>query len=110
MVLMALVGGVRSLFGPLLGAVLVGVALEYFKLEFGDSQFHLVATGLLLAAVVLFMPDGVIPALSNAVKARSGGGETSIREMTAEELAQERADAEAAASTAPAASKQEVRR
>jgi branched-chain amino acid transport system permease protein len=86
MVLMALLGGVRSLFGPLLGALVVGFALEYFKLNFGDSQFHLVATGLLLALVVLFMPDGVIPAAVALVKRIRGGGETSIREMTAEEL------------------------
>ena len=38
MVLMALLGGVRSLFGPLLGALVVGFALEYFKLEFGDPS------------------------------------------------------------------------
>ena len=31
MVLMSLLGGIRSLFGPLLGAVIVGYALEYFK-------------------------------------------------------------------------------
>jgi branched-chain amino acid transport system permease protein len=86
MVLMSLLGGVRSLFGPLLGALVVGVALEYFKLNFGDSQFHLVATGLLLALVVLFMPDGVIPAATALAKRMRGGGETSIREMTAEDL------------------------
>lgn len=108
MVLMALVGGVRHLFGPLLGAVLVGVALEYFKLEFGETQFHLVATGLLLALVVLFMPDGVIPAVRNLVTLRTRRGETSIRELTAEELAQERVElATAAAVTAP--DPQEVR-
>jgi branched-chain amino acid transport system permease protein len=86
MVLMSLLGGVRSLFGPLLGALVVGFALEYFKLNLGDSQAHLVATGLLLGIVVLFMPDGVIPAVTDLVKRIRGGGETSIREMTAEDL------------------------
>ncbi len=62
MVLMSLLGGIRSLFGPLLGAVIVGYAVEYFKNQYGDSQFHLVAMGLLLGLVVLFMPDGIIPA------------------------------------------------
>ena len=74
MVLMSLLGGVRSLFGPLLGALVVGFALEYFKLNLGDSQAHLVATGLLLAVVVLFMPDGVIPAATALVKRIRGGG------------------------------------
>lgn len=82
MVLMALLGGVRHLFGPALGALIVGVALEYFKLELGDTQFHLVATGLLLAVVVLFMPDGIIPALV----ARFAPQRSSIREISAAEL------------------------
>lgn len=85
MVLMALLGGVRHLFGPLLGAVIVGSALEYFKLEFGDTQFHLIATGLLLAIVVLFMPDGIIPAGTKLV-GRLKPEASSIREMTAAEL------------------------
>ena len=50
MVLMSLLGGIRSLFGPLLGAVIVGYAVEYFKNQYGDTQFHLVAMGLLLGA------------------------------------------------------------
>lgn len=85
MVLMALLGGVRHLFGPLLGALIVGSALEYFKLEFGDTQFHLIATGLLLAIVVLFMPDGIIPACTKLV-GRLKPEASSIREMTAAEL------------------------
>jgi branched-chain amino acid transport system permease protein len=85
MVLMALLGGVRHLFGPLLGALIVGWALEWFKLEYGDTPLHLVATGLLLGVVVMFMPDGVIPALSGLL-ARFKPGEASIREVTAAEL------------------------
>lgn len=85
MVLMALLGGVRHVFGPLLGAVVVGVAIEYFKLEFGDTQFHLIATGLLLGIVVLFMPDGVIPAIISVAK-RFRPQESSIREVSAADL------------------------
>ena len=46
MVLMSLLGGIRSLFGPVVGAVIVGYALEFFKNQYGDTQFHLVALGL----------------------------------------------------------------
>lgn len=84
MVLMALLGGVRNLFGPLLGAVVVGFALEYFKLEFGDTQFHLIATGILLGVVVLFMPDGIIPAVKGLFSRSSA--QASIREVTAGDL------------------------
>ncbi|MEN5074779.1 branched-chain amino acid ABC transporter permease [Isoptericola cucumis] len=85
MVLMALLGGVRHLFGPALGALIVGSGLEYFKLEFGDTQLHLVATALLLGLVVLFMPDGIIPAVRALLK-RFGPEDSSIREVTAAEL------------------------
>ncbi|MDG4825424.1 branched-chain amino acid ABC transporter permease [Asanoa sp. WMMD1127] len=90
MVLMALLGGVRNLFGPLVGALLVGSALEYFKVEFGNTPLHLVATGVLLALVVLFMPDGVLPALSTLLHRFSGRTDSSIREVTAAELAAQR--------------------
>ncbi len=85
MVLMSLLGGIRSLFGPLLGAVIVGYAVEVFKAQYGDTQFHLVATGLLLGLVVLFMPDGIIPALTSLVN-RFRPQAASIREMTAADL------------------------
>ncbi|MEV4198446.1 branched-chain amino acid ABC transporter permease [Micromonospora globbae] len=89
MVLMALLGGVRTLFGPLLGALVVGTALEYFKVEYGNTPLHLVATGLLLALVVLFMPDGVLPALAAGLD-RFRPAQQSIREVTAAELREQR--------------------
>ena len=89
MVLMSLLGGIRSLFGPLLGAVIVGYAVEYFKNQYGDTQFHLVAMGLLLGLVVLFMPDGIIPAATNLVE-RFRPQKASIREVSQAELAEQR--------------------
>ncbi|WP_243709586.1 branched-chain amino acid ABC transporter permease [Micromonospora sp. 15K316] len=95
LVLMALLGGVRSLFGPLLGALVVGTALEYFKVEYGSTPLHLVATGLLLAVVVLFMPDGVLPAVAAGID-RFRPAQQSIREVTAAELREQRAGGAAA--------------
>lgn len=86
LVLMSLLGGVRHLFGPLLGALVVGYALEYFKLEYGNTPLHLAATGLLLGVVVMFMPDGVIPAVQALFDRVFRRGGSSIRELTAAEL------------------------
>lgn len=86
-VLMALLGGARNVFGPVIGAVVVGVGLEFFKVNFGDTQFHLVAVAMLLGIVVLFMPDGVIPAAVALVR-RFGPQAVSIRELSAAELAE----------------------
>jgi branched-chain amino acid transport system permease protein len=82
MVLMSLLGGVRHLLGPALGAVVVVPATEYFLVQLGETQIHLVATGLLLAIVVLVMPDGIIPAMS-ALRRRRGPPAASIRERPA---------------------------
>ncbi|WP_127542455.1 branched-chain amino acid ABC transporter permease [Actinoplanes sp. OR16] len=90
LVLMALLGGVRQLFGPVTGAIIVGVALEYFKVEYGDTPLHLVATGLLLALVVLFMPDGILPAIGDLWKRFDRTERSSIREVTAAELREQR--------------------
>ncbi len=89
MVLMSLLGGIRSLLGPFLGAVIVGYAVEFFKNQYGDTQFHLVAMGLLLGVVVLFMPDGIIPAVSQLID-RFRPQAASIREVSAGELAEQR--------------------
>ncbi|HEY8454877.1 MAG TPA: branched-chain amino acid ABC transporter permease [Actinopolymorphaceae bacterium] len=89
-VLMSLLGGVRHLFGPLLGAVVVGVALEYFKVAYGDTPLHLVASGLLLGVVVMFMPDGVIPTVAGLARRFLHPPEASIREVSAAELEEAR--------------------
>jgi branched-chain amino acid transport system permease protein len=81
LVLMALLGGVRHLFGPLLGALVVGGGLEYARFEYGDTPLHLVASGLLLAVVVMFMPDGVIPAARELMARLFGPVQASIREQ-----------------------------
>jgi branched-chain amino acid transport system permease protein len=94
LVLMALLGGVRHLFGPLLGALIVGGGLEYSRFAYGDTPLHLVASGLLLAVVVLFVPDGVIPAITQLVTRLVAPTQLSIREESAAEL-RERARHEA---------------
>ncbi len=91
LVLMALLGGVRTLYGPLIGALVVGIALEYFKTEFGNTPLHLVATGVLLAVVVLVMPDGVLPAIAAQLRRFRKTRQSSIREVTAAELRDQRA-------------------
>jgi branched-chain amino acid transport system permease protein len=85
MVIMALLGGVRHLFGPTVGALIVAPASEYFLTRFGETQIHIVFSGVLLGIVVLFMPDGIIPKV-RALLRRFGPVSSSIREETQQEL------------------------
>ena len=67
MILMSLLGGTRTLLGPALGALLIIPGREYLIGEYGGTQLHVVLTGLLLAVVVLLLPEGIIPSLGNLV-------------------------------------------
>ncbi len=81
MVLMSLLGGVRYLLGPTLGAFIIAPSTEYFLSAYGGTQLHVVLSGLLLAVVVLAMPDGIIPAVRQLLD-RRGPPAASIREET----------------------------
>ncbi len=54
---MALVGGVYSTIGPVVGAVLLGIVSEYLKLIMPYG--HLIVYGIIIVLVVLFMPQGI---------------------------------------------------
>jgi len=56
-VLMAIVGGLGTVAGPLLGAVLLKLSSEIFRNEF--AQANLLIYGALLILIILFMPDGL---------------------------------------------------
>ena len=63
-VLMAFLGGRNTLWGPIVGAVLVGPAQQYFAYRFGASQLYLIAYAALFLLVIYLLPDGVIPSAS----------------------------------------------
>jgi branched-chain amino acid transport system permease protein len=58
----AIVGGIGTLFGPLLGAAFLVPVAELVRTTFGQSYagVHLVVYGAVLIAVILFAPDGFI--------------------------------------------------
>ncbi|MGA2764700.1 MAG: branched-chain amino acid ABC transporter permease [Spirochaetia bacterium] len=54
---MALLGGTYSTPGPVIGAVLLGVASEYLKLKIPYG--HLVVYGIIIVLVILLLPQGL---------------------------------------------------
>lgn len=63
---MALLGGIHSTVGPILGAILLGLAAEWLKLQIPYG--HLVVYGLIIIIVVLFMPQGLLGLARKAIK------------------------------------------
>jgi branched-chain amino acid transport system permease protein len=57
---MALLGGIHSTWGPVIGALLLGVMGEYLKLQIPYG--HLLVYGGIIVLVTLFLPKGVVGA------------------------------------------------
>jgi branched-chain amino acid transport system permease protein len=60
MLMMVALGGKGTVIGPLLGAVVVGFALEYLRFI---NEVRLSVFGILLILVVMFLPDGAVSLL-----------------------------------------------
>ncbi|MGH2448360.1 MAG: branched-chain amino acid ABC transporter permease [Chloroflexota bacterium] len=63
MALMVFAGGLGTLFGPVLGAIVIETAQQYFAFTYGSSGLYLVLYGALFLVIILLMPQGVIPSL-----------------------------------------------
>jgi branched-chain amino acid transport system permease protein len=57
----AIIGGIGTIFGPLIGACVLQSISEIFRVIFGDmGSVPLIAYGLILMLVIIFMPKGII--------------------------------------------------
>ena len=62
--LMAFLGGLGTISGPLLGALLLEPAQQYLTIAVGQSGLNLVVEGLVFLLVILLLPEGIVPAAS----------------------------------------------
>ena len=60
MVVMALLGGLGTVLGPIIGASLLYVSNRVFWVIWGDTSFYLVLLGLAICSVILFLPEGLV--------------------------------------------------
>ncbi len=70
LVLAALVGGRGTLWGPVIGGFIVWIANEYSTVVAGEFAARLLIMGVVLILVVMFMPMGLLPTISNWIKKR----------------------------------------
>jgi branched-chain amino acid transport system permease protein len=69
-VLATMLGGLGTLWGPVLGAFILIPGSDYILFKFGASQFHLAVFGVLMVAIILFLPRGILPSLRDRIAAR----------------------------------------
>jgi branched-chain amino acid transport system permease protein len=63
---MALLGGVHSTWGPVVGAVVLGVVSEFLKLQIPYG--HLLVYGVIIVITILFFPQGIVGTLGQRLK------------------------------------------
>lgn len=64
--LMPVIGGIGTVWGPVLGGVIFGVVEEALTVRFPNT--HLLLYGLLLILIILFEPDGLVGLLRKLAK------------------------------------------
>jgi branched-chain amino acid transport system permease protein len=62
--LMGFLGGMGTIAGPLLGAAVLESLQQYLTQSFSSSATYLIAYGVLFLAVILIMPQGIVPGVS----------------------------------------------
>ena len=65
---MALLGGMHSTWGPVVGAVLLGAVSEFLKLKIPYG--HLLVYGMIIVITILFFPQGIVGTLGQRLKKR----------------------------------------
>jgi branched-chain amino acid transport system permease protein len=61
---MAFTGGLGTLVGPAVGALVIGSVQQYFLLQFGGANTFLIVYGLLFVLILRLLPDGVVPSIA----------------------------------------------
>lgn len=81
MVLIVILGGRGTLWGPVLGAFIMQPLANWVVGQFGGTQIHLTVFGGILLLVMLFMPQGILPAVTDFLgqrRAKARAASTSV--------------------------------
>jgi len=79
--LMAFLGGLGTISGPVIGALILEPVQQYLNTQLTDAGLALIVFGALFLVVIGFLPEGIVPALGRVLRllriraARSGAAE-----------------------------------
>lgn len=79
-VLMAFLGGIGTLAGPIVGALILESAQQYFNIYF-TTGYYQIFLGALFLIIMLLLPQGIVRSLYRllaALRARSGAGSSPV--------------------------------
>ncbi|MEN3269082.1 branched-chain amino acid ABC transporter permease [Pseudonocardia sp.] len=68
--LMAFLGGLGTVSGPVIGALVLEPVQQYMTLRFTSGGVSLIAFGVLFLVVIRFLPEGIVPSLTASLRKR----------------------------------------
>jgi branched-chain amino acid transport system permease protein len=68
--LMAFLGGLGTITGPILGALILEPVQQYINLRFTSGGLALITFGVLFLIVIRFLPEGIVPSLAGILRRR----------------------------------------
>jgi branched-chain amino acid transport system permease protein len=80
--IMGFLGGVGTVVGPLVGALLVTPLQQWLDLQFGGQGVNLVIYGALFLAILLLLPRGIVPSLQERWRTRRTARQTRLTDLT----------------------------
>ncbi len=86
--LMTFLGGIGTLAGPILGALILEPTQQYFTLQFSNNGYYLVIYGVLFLIIILLLPEGIVPTAQKywtKLWSRQGSGDLPSEEHEAGE-------------------------
>lgn len=72
-VAMAVVGGLRHIFGGILGGLVVTLVPELLRVK-GWEIYYLMGSSLVILLLVIYLPSGLVPAIENVLNRLFGSG------------------------------------
>lgn len=85
-ILVAYLGGIGTLWGPFVGALILTPAQQYFAYSLGGSQLYLIAYAAVFIVVMLFLPRGVVTTIADRALRRSRRRRQVVEELATAEL------------------------
>jgi branched-chain amino acid transport system permease protein len=82
--LMGFLGGMGTLSGPILGALILEPTQRYFTMQFSSNGYYLIIYGALFLAIILLLPEGIVPTLQKywtRLRSRQNGLMNKVEEV-----------------------------